>query len=183
MEYVRLEETSNVKHEHFDGTIYAMAGGTPEHAALASNVIAALTNALRGRGCRVHSADLRVRVPATGLATYPDVTVICEKLESDPEDASTATNPILIIEILSPSIAGYDRGEKLAHYKRIDSLRAIMLVAHDTARVELHQRGDDDRWSRSEVGPNERAQIVALRCGLDVDDIYRDELGGTLTRA
>src|SRR5580658_8680889 len=85
-EYVALERSSNVRHEYFDGAIYAMAGGSPEHAAVAVNVSTLLHVGLRGRPCRVHSSDLRVRVTDTGLETYPDVTVICGRAEVDPED-------------------------------------------------------------------------------------------------
>lgn len=181
-EYVRLEEAARLKHEYFDGAIYAMAGGTPEHAAIASNIIAMLTNELRGSGCRVHSADLRVRIQASGLVTYPDVTVICGPFEGDAEDSSTATNPALIVEVLSPSTATYDRGEKLAHYKRIESLRAVVLVAYDSLHLEIHQRGEDGAWTSSTTGPGETGAVTALSCAFIVDEVYRDELGGTLTR-
>ena len=96
-----LEETSNVKHEYFGGEIYAMAGGTPEHAALAAACSAALLEQLRGGPCRVYSSDLRVRVLSTGLAAYPDVTVVCGATERDPESSSTVTNPRLVVEVLS----------------------------------------------------------------------------------
>jgi len=76
-EYIQVDEDSHVRHEYLDGQIYAMAGGSPEHAELAANVITALRTRLRGGGCHVYSSDLRVRVLATGLATYPDVTVVC----------------------------------------------------------------------------------------------------------
>jgi len=84
-EYLELEEQALLKHEFLDGQVWAMAGGSPEHAALAANVTALLVAALQGKPCRVYSSDLRVRVQATGLATYPDVTVICGRLVSDPE--------------------------------------------------------------------------------------------------
>jgi hypothetical protein len=95
-EYLALEASSNVKHEFLDGQIYAMAGGTPEHAALAATVIGLLFPQLRDGRCRAHDADLRVRVRETGLATYPDVTVVCGKRERDPDDAQAVTNPTLV---------------------------------------------------------------------------------------
>mgnify|MGYP003827017317 CR=1 FL=1 len=116
-EYLALEDGANVRHEFLDGEIYAMAGGTPEHASICVNVSTALNVQLRGRGCRVHSSDLRIRVLPTGLVTYPDVTVVCAHAELDPEHRHTITNPQLVVEVLSPSTAAYDRGEKLAHYK------------------------------------------------------------------
>src|SRR6187397_314808 len=101
-EYVALEEHANVRHEFFDGEIYAMAGGTPEHAAICTNVSTALNIQLRGRGCRVHSSDLLIRVLETGLATYPDVTVVCERAELDPANRNAITNPTVLVEVLSP---------------------------------------------------------------------------------
>jgi Uma2 family endonuclease len=102
-EYLRVDADSSAKHEFLDGMILAMAGGTPDHAGLAAAVTAALNRQLEGKNCRVYSADLRVRVLATGFAGYPDVTVVRDQLERDPEDANTATNPAVVVEILSPS--------------------------------------------------------------------------------
>ncbi|MGH8471968.1 MAG: Uma2 family endonuclease, partial [Gammaproteobacteria bacterium] len=107
-EYIALEASSNVKHEYLDGQIYAMAGGTPEHAALAAAVTGLLFPQLRGSPCRAHDADLRVRVPKTGLATYPDVTIVCGPSERDPDDRNAVTNPTLIVEVLSQSTEDYD---------------------------------------------------------------------------
>jgi len=176
-EYLLLEEASNTKHEYQGGQIYAMAGGTPEHAALAVSVSSALSQQLRGRGCRVYSSDLRVRVRETGLATYPDVTVICDQLERDSESADTATNPVVLVEVLSPSTAGYDRGEKLAHYKRIDSLREIVLVYHDEQRLEVWRRSGDV-WTCAKAETGETVPLESIGCTLAVDEIYRNELSG-----
>src|SRR5580693_2061022 len=100
-EYLGFEASSNVKHEFLDGQIYAMAGGTAEHAALASAVIGQLYAQLRGARCRTYDSDLRVRVPARGLTTYPDVTVVCGPREHDPTDPLAVTNPMLLVEVLS----------------------------------------------------------------------------------
>src|SRR5213075_1283197 len=107
VEYLALESSSNVKHEFLAGQIYAMAGGTPENAALAAAVIGLLFTELRGGRCRAYDADLRVRTPS-GLATYPDVTVICGRSERDEGDPQAVTNPTLIIEVLSRSTEEYD---------------------------------------------------------------------------
>jgi Uma2 family endonuclease len=104
-EYLAFEASSNVKHEYLDGQIYAMAGGTPEHAALAAAVIGLLFPQLRGGSCRALDADLRIRVGATGLATYPDVTVVCGPRELDPDDPHAVTNPTLIVDLLEWFIA------------------------------------------------------------------------------
>lgn len=175
-EYVLLEDMANVRHEYLDGDIYAVAGGSPEHAAMASNLSAALHSQLRGRPCRVHSSDVRVRVVETGLATYPDVTVVCDELQRDAEDANTVVNPTFVAEVTSPSSGAYDRGDKRAQYQRIPALRAILIVAHDEVRVELWQRERDQPWAQTVYGAGEVVELPSLRCELSVDDVYHDEL-------
>jgi Uma2 family endonuclease len=174
-DYLSLEHSANVRHEFLDGEIYAMAGGTREHAAVCANVMSSLSAQLRGRGCQVHSSDLRIRVLETGLATYPDVTIVCKHAEIDPEDRNTITNPILIVEVLSPSTAAYDRGDKLEHYKKIPSLQEVVLVAHDERLIEVWRRADDNTWVRREARRGQLA-LTAVECTLAVDDVYRDEL-------
>src|SRR4051812_35896014 len=127
-DYLALETSSNVKHEFLGGQIYAMAGGTPEHAALAAAAIGLLFVQLRGSNCRTYDADLRVRTPS-GLATYPDITVICGPSERHEDDPQAVINPALIIEVLSRSTEDYDEGDKFEHYKTIASLQQYVLVS------------------------------------------------------
>lgn len=170
-EYLAVDEQSNVRLEYADGRIYAMVGGTPEHAARIVNVASALHGQVRGGGCRVYSSDLRVRVEATGLASYPDVVVVCGELRRDPDNDNTALNPTLLVEVLSPSTAEYDRGDKLDHYKRIPSLRQVVLVDHDSRLVELWTRGESsDAWTRTEH--REGRVTLAVDAALDLDDVY-----------
>lgn len=172
-EYLALEEASNTKHEFLNGEIYAMAGGTPEHAALAVAVAAALLAQLRDGPCRVYSSDLRIRVRATGLATYPDVTVVCGGLERDPDSASTVINPKLVVEVLSDGTESYDRGEKLDHYRRIPSLEAVVLVSHREPLMEVWERGATGSWHTRAFRSAEAARLETLAVRLDVDEIYR----------
>jgi Uma2 family endonuclease len=174
-DYLQVDAESSVKHEFLDGMILAMAGGTPDHAALAAAVTLSLGQQLQGRKCRVYSEALRVRVQATKFAGYPDVTVVCGQLQLDPEDANTAINPAVVVEVLSPSTAGYDRGEKLRHYQQIPSLSHVVLVAHDTKHIEVWSRSGDT-WLVAAAGPSEAASLPAIECTLDVDDVYRDPL-------
>jgi len=112
-EYLELEARSELRHEFFDGAVYAMSGGSPDHSRLAANVITLATQ-LTGKACQAFTSDPLVRVLATGLATHPDVSVVCGSLERDPEDRNPVTNPVLIVEVLSPSTERYDREEKIA---------------------------------------------------------------------
>src|ERR1043165_7077999 len=167
-EYPVLEDIAEVKHEFLDGEVWAMAGGSPELAAIIGNVTTLLNVQLRGQRCRVHSTGLRIRVKATGLGTYPDVTVICGRLERDTDDRTghTAINPRVIVEVLSPSTEGYDRGEKLAHYQTIPSLEEIVLVAHDRNEIEVLRREGDGTWSRHLAAEGQSARLTSIACDL-----------------
>jgi Uma2 family endonuclease len=171
-DYLAFEEASTTKHEFLSGEIYGMAGGTPEHAALSVAVSSALLAQLRGGPCGVYSSDLRVRVLATGLATYPDVTVVCGDLERDPESRATVVNPRVVVEILSDGTEAYDRGQKLDHYRRIPSLAAVVLVSHRTPAIEVHERMPDGAWRRREFSAGHTAEIEALPARLVVDEVY-----------
>ncbi len=175
-EYLELEASSALKHEWLGGRAYAMSGGTPEHSAMAANVIRTLGNQLAGQPCRVFTSDLRVRVPATGLATHPDVTVVCGQLECDEEDPNAATNPVVVVEVLSPSTERYDREEKFAHFRRLRSLRAYVLVSHEERRIEVFTRNDDGSWTLRETREG-AAKIEPIQVELRVDDVYRNPLG------
>lgn len=176
-EYLQLEEMSPIRHEFLDGQVWAMAGGTADHSAIAVNVQTLLNVRLRGRRCRVFNTDFRIRVEATGLGTYPDGSVICGAVEYDPGDDSlrTAVNPIVLIEVLSPTTEKYDRGEKLDHYKQIPSVREIVLVAHDDRRVDLWRRTARG-WTQLVFREEEAVQLDSLDCSLPVDEIYYDPL-------
>jgi Uma2 family endonuclease len=177
-EYLAIDASSDIKHEYIGGIVHAMSGGSPEHARLAMAIGGELTAQLRGRRCAVYSSDLRVRVRATGLTTYPDVTVVCGNLELDPEDAHTVTNPAVIIEVTSPSTESYDRETKYAHYRRIESLRTYVIVSQEERLVEVFTRNTDDSWTLRDIREGE-ARLAEIDCVLNVDAIYRDPLAAT----
>ncbi|MDI1448107.1 Uma2 family endonuclease [Polyangium sp. 6x1] len=170
--YLALEEASETKHEYLDGQIYDTAGGTPDHGLLAGNVLRALGNQLEGRPCRVHPADVRIRIQATGLSTYPDVSVICGKLQVDAEDKNGIVNPIVLVEVLSKSTEAYDRGQKFAHYRRIPSLREYVLVSYQTKLIEVYRRADEGAWILHEAASGS-IDLVSIGCSLSVDAVYR----------
>jgi Uma2 family endonuclease len=174
-EYLALEAKSTTKHEYIHGRVYAMSGGTPEHARLGGAVARLLGNQLDGKPCATYTSDLRVRVLATGLATYPDLTVVCGTLECDPDDPNAAVNPTVLVEILSASTEAYDREDKFAHYRLIPSLRAYVLVSQEDRRVEVFTRNDDETWTLRDVRSGV-ARIDAIGCGLPLDELYRNPL-------
>jgi Uma2 family endonuclease len=173
-DYVWLEEESSTRHEFLAGEIVALAGGTPEHAAMAAEVIGQLGDYLRGGRCRVFTSDLGVRVMATGLATYPDASVVCGATERDPEKKTNVINPRVLVEVTSDSTEDFDRGEKLEHYKQIPSLEAVVIVSHREARVDVWSRSrGSSAWSVATARAGSLAEVAALGCSLDVDGIWR----------
>jgi Uma2 family endonuclease len=177
-DYLAAEVRSETKHEYLDGEVHAMAGGTPEHAALAMALGASLVRALEGRPCRVFSSDLRLRIRETKLSTYPDLTVVCGTLEVDEEDPNAALNPVVVVEVLSETTAAYDRGAKAAHYRRIPSLREYVLVAQDEQRIEVHRRNAAGVFEIHEFGPGEDVELASIGARFPVSPIYANPLGG-----
>ncbi len=177
-QYLALEGDSPIKHEYLDGEIYALAEGSPEHAALAGAVIGLLSTPLPP-GCRVFTSDLRVRIPATGLSTYPDVTVVCGAVHRAAEDRMAAVNPVLLVEITSRSTEDYDRGEKLRHYQQLATVREVVIVSHRGPYVTVHRRDDDDSWSASEAAVGQTIELVSIAARIAVDEIYKDALEDT----
>lgn len=168
-DYLALEASSNVKHEFLGGQIYAMAGGTPEHAALAAAAIGLLFPQLRGGNCRAYDADLRVRTPS-GLATYPDITIICGPSVRDEDDPQAVTNPTMIIEVLSRSTEDYDTGDKFEHYKTLPSLKQYVLVSHRDRSMEVWTLENDNRWRSAIVRAGATELLVGAQ--LDVHGLY-----------
>lgn len=182
-EYLALEAESPLRHEYLRGEVHAMAGGTPEHAALAAAVSRELGMLLRDKPCRVFSSDLRVRIEATDLSTYPDVTVVCDELLRSPLDRDAVTNPRLIVEVLSDSSEGYDRGEKFAHYRRLDSLAEYLLVSQREPRLELYRKNDQGHWVLFEALRGESLELTSLHgVKLATDEVYRDPLAERVAR-
>ena len=168
-EYLSLENFSNVKHEFLDGQMYAMSGGTTEHGALMAAATYMLIEQLRGGPCRVYSSEVRVRTPS-GLSTYPDVSVICGPIARDPADATTMTNPSLIVEVLSRSTEAYDKGEKFEHYKTFPSLRQYVLISQRDRSVEVRTR-EESGWASAVFGDGQVAELV-IGARLNVRELY-----------
>lgn len=170
--YLTIERDADQKHEWLDGRVYAMAGGTLEHAQLAAQVGSELVRMAEGCGCRVFSSDAKVRVRATGLATYPDASVVCDPVERDPDDRNAMINPAVLVEVLSDGTEAYDRGEKFEHYRQIPSLRDYVLVSQHRTRVEVYSRDERDRWVLTSVGAGERFGLAAMEGSIEVDRVY-----------
>lgn len=177
-DYVKSESAGETKHEYVNGAVYAMAGGTPEHGALAAAWIRHLGNALQGRPCRVFTSDVRVTVSETGLSTYPDLMVVCGRLDTHPDDRLAIVNPVVIVKVLSDSTEAWDRGEKAAHYRKLPTLQEYVLVSQHRPHIEVHRRTARGTWEIVEARAAETIELPSIGVSIDVDAIYEDPLGG-----
>ena len=172
-QYLEIEREAECKSEYFRGEMFAMAGAGEVHNQLVTNLVIGLGSQLRSRPCRVYSNDMRVRVSATGLYTYPDVVVVCGERRFLDERRDTLLNPSLLVEVLSPTTEAYDRGRKFEDYRSIESLREYLLVAFDHVQAELYTRQPDGRWLLTSAGRLEDSlDLQSVDCRLALVDLY-----------
>lgn len=171
-QYLAMERQASYKSEYVNGGIFAMAGASREHNQIAFNIAGELHNQLKNRPCLAYVNDMRVKVSATGLYTYPDVAGLCGEPRFEDEQMDTLLNPSIVIEILSPSTEAYDRGDKFAHYRRLPSLVEYVLIAQDKVRVEHYIR-QDRRWVLTELDSLEDTLgLVSIQCEISLREIY-----------
>jgi Uma2 family endonuclease len=172
-EYLALERKASFRSEFYEGQAFAMAGASEGHVLIVLNVASEVRARLRETPCRVYANDMRVKVAATGLYTYPDVIGLCDPPSFEDDRRDTLLNPALVVEVLSPSTEAYDRGRKAEHYRRIPSLREYLLVAQDAVHVELYRREDQDRWLLAEAnGLDGVLHLASVGCDLSLRDVY-----------
>lgn len=172
-EYLALERKAEYKSEYLDGEIFAMTGASRKHNLVVGNVYAAIHAQLRKRLCEVYPSDMRVKVSPTGLYTYPDIAVVCGEPAFDDEQKDTLLNPTVIIEVLSKSTEGYDRGAKFEHYRRLESLAEYVVIAQEKHHVEHYTRQPDNQWLLSETNdPQDTLTLTSIDCTLALADVY-----------
>ncbi len=171
-EYLAAERTSDQKHEYFRGEIFAMAGGSREHNLIATNIAGELRGALREQPCEVYSSDMRVKVEATGLHTYPDVSVVCGEPKFEEDKRDTLLNPIVIFEILSDTTEAYDRGKKFENYRAIPLFSEYVLASQNEVLVEHFVRQSDGGWVMRELRSGESITLTSIGCTLPLDEAY-----------
>jgi Uma2 family endonuclease len=174
-EYLDAERLASEKHEYFQGEIFAMSGASKAHNEIAVNCIYELKSKLKGKPCRPYGSDFRVTIPENTLYTYPDISVFCSEPETLDADKDTATNPSVIIEILSKSTRNYDQGQKFALYRQIDSLKEYILIDSEEIKVIKHTKNDDGSWLLVEYkNSDDRFFINAIMVELNLIDIYEN---------
>jgi Uma2 family endonuclease len=170
--YLRLEREAETKSEFHDGRMFAMSGGSPNHALLI-NRIGSLLDRQVPAGCHVFSSDLRIKASKIRFYTYADCTVICGDLETFSDQKDVVLNPLLIVEVLSPSTEGYDRGKKFELYRTIPSFREYLIVHQDKVHVEHYSKQDDGSWLlREYAGTDGSVAIARLGVQISLADLY-----------
>jgi len=174
-QYLEIERQAEFRSEYLHGEMFAMAGTSFNHNRIVRSTERALGRALDGRRCDVFFLDVKVHVPATGLYTYPDIVVTCGPIAALDKHQDTLTNPLVIVEVLSPSTRNYDRGEKFQHYRSIPSFREYLVLAQDEIRVEHHVRQPDGACIfREHTALTDVVHLASIDCNLNISTLYAD---------
>lgn len=172
-EYLAVERESDTKSEYFDGTVYAMTGASLRHIQIVSNLTIELGTQLRARPCRALPSEMKVRLPDSRKFFYPDMTVVCGKPLFHDERTDIILNPVLVIEVLSPSTEAFDRGAKFQAYQTLNSLMEYVLVAQDKPVVEQYVRRADGKWDYTAViGLESSLLLPSVECTLNLSAVY-----------
>jgi Uma2 family endonuclease len=172
-EYLRLERQSEHKSEYINGEIFAMTGASRKHNLVAGNIFGELRQQLKDRPCEAYMGDMRVKVTATGLYTYPDVVVVCGEPKFEDAYVDTLLNPTLLVEVLSQSTERYDRIAKSSYYRTLDSLAEHLLVAQDEVRLEQYVKQVNGQWLLFECSSIDKVvELPSLGCTLALRDVY-----------
>lgn len=172
-EYLAMERQAETKSEYFNGGVYAIPSANVWHATIMVNIVAYLGVKFKGRPCVAFTSDMRIKVSATGLYTYPDAVVICGKAKLEDREQDTLLNPTVIFEIFSPSTEGYDRGAKFAHYQTLESLTDYVLISQTEAKVEHFARQPGGKWLLSVYKGLEAVTLLpSIGCDLPLAEVY-----------
>ena len=173
-EYLEFDYNAEGRYEYFDGEVFEMSGGSPEHSLLGSQIGRLLGNQLVHKGCLVYNSDAKIKVPAMPPYHYADVSALCGKpIYEQLKNQRLLVNPSLIVEILSPSTEKYDRASKFKAYKSIESLREYLLVWQDEKFLMLLTRHNEKFWFQTEYGAGDILRLESVDCELKVDEIYQ----------
>jgi len=170
--YLAAERVAETKHELWGGEVFAMAGASFAHNKIVANVVAELRDRLRARPCDVLPSDLRVFIPAKPGIVYPDITVVCAEPRFRDGERDVLLNPTLVVEVLSEGTERFDRGDKFAGYRSVESIRQVVLVSQVARRVEVYSRADAGRWMMEETIAEGVVRLEAIDCEVALDEVY-----------
>jgi Uma2 family endonuclease len=174
-EYLEMERAAVEKHEYYKGEVFAMSGASPSHNDIAYNINRLIAPFLHGKGCKLYGSDFRIHIPENSLYTYPDFSIVCGKAETTDIYTDNLTNPTVIIEILSKSTKGYDRGTKFHLYRNIKTLKEYITIDSFFVSVEIYTRHANNSWNLTvfkELSDSFYLSTISLT--LFLKDIYDD---------
>lgn len=169
-DFLAWDRQQSVRHEFVHGDVFAMAGAEERHVTVSLNVAMALRTHLRGSPCRTFITDMKLRVEAADCFFYPDVMVTCSA--SDTADPLVKREPVLVVEVLSPATAAFDRGDKFAAYRRLPTLREYLLVDPETRRCDLYRRGHDGLWVLHPFESGEPVMLDSVGLNLGPESLW-----------
>jgi Uma2 family endonuclease len=172
-EYLEFEKSNTEKHEFYRGEIFLMSGAGARHNVIFSNFFRELATKLKGEPCKPYGSDLRIHVAQNTLFTYPDISVICGDIVPSQLDQDTATEPVVLVEILSPSTRNYDKGDKFKLYRDIPALREYILVDSEAICIEVYRINQRGHWELEEyLSLRDTLMIPALHLSIPLTEIY-----------
>lgn len=175
-DYLAIQIEQDQKYEYHDGAIFAMAGGTIQHAMLGANALVVIGSSIERSdlNCFTLNSDARLHILKPNVITYPDAMVVCGSPIYSQQDRTAIVNPTIVIEVLSPSTETYDRGDKLFFYKQIPTLKEYLLIAQDKRQVDVFRRNDDSRWTIQRFTElSGQVEIESLGINLELERLYR----------
>ena len=174
-EYLKMERVAVVKNEYYQGEVFSMSGASIAHNFIAANVNRLVAAFSHGKGCKLFGSDFRVHIPDNTLYTYPDFSIVCGKIETSDVLADNLINPSVIIEILSKSTEGYDKGIKFSLYRQIKTLKEYILIDSRKISVEFFAKQDDGKWLLSEFKQLSDSFVInTINHTIHLNDLYED---------
>lgn len=172
-EYLEIERKAEFKSEYYNGEMFSLAGASLEHNRISKNITKTLNNQLNNKPCESFQSDLKIKEQSSGVFTYPDIVVVCGEPEFYDKEKDTIVNPIVLMEVLSPSTEGYDRGFKFELYRKIKSLKAYVIISQKQVSIEYYTRNSDESWNLKEYNDkNQSIEIKSIDCLLDLNEVY-----------
>lgn len=173
-QYLAHDRAAPSKSEFYDGEIFAMSGGSAMHSLIATNFAGVARERLKDKPCLAFNSDLRIKIEPSRLYTYPDASIVCGELEFHDDVKDTVTNPTVLVEVLSETTERYDRGFKSSQYRRIESLRELILISQDEVKVERFIRGEGGDWLfRESIDLADTLELASIGITIPVAEIYR----------
>jgi Uma2 family endonuclease len=170
--YLQLEEKSSIKHEYRQGDIYARTEASNIHVLISGNLCSLLRNHLRGRGCLPYFSDTKVRIESINIYYYPDLSVTCDV--RDREFKNFLCHPCLIVEVLSETTEAFDRGDKFADYRHLESIQEYVLISQTRIQVDCFRRNDRGQWVLYPYRAGDTIHLDSVNFSCAIEDLYED---------